>query len=220
MGKNAYPEKPWDHPDWYDLHDREWTAGSEREPEHYHEFIVALPPLDSEDHLLDIGAGTGKLSVLIANAYPRLGLITLAEPNDDKLQRARLRLKDALGSDRLKTLNTPFGKGQPISLSQPASIAIVGSVLMPILEDWSGTPESAMEWLRQTLAQVRDALRPGGWFYALETTARFWTPSGERSQNRRLTLLELQSEFERAGFQSVECVYRFRDRVIVRGSRE
>jgi len=28
---------PWDHPDWYDLHDTTWTARPEREPkpEHY-----------------------------------------------------------------------------------------------------------------------------------------------------------------------------------------
>ena len=30
-------EPPWEHPDWYDLHDTAWTAGSEREPEHYRE---------------------------------------------------------------------------------------------------------------------------------------------------------------------------------------
>jgi len=26
---------PWEHPDGYDLHDTAFTAGSEREPEHY-----------------------------------------------------------------------------------------------------------------------------------------------------------------------------------------
>jgi len=26
---------PWDHPDWYDLHDTTWTARPEREPERY-----------------------------------------------------------------------------------------------------------------------------------------------------------------------------------------
>src|SRR5437667_5668859 len=111
MRKDPYPEKPWDHPDWYDLHDREWTAGSEREPEHYHEFLIALPPLDAGDHLLDIGAGTGKLSALIAQSYPRLGLVTLIEPNADKIERAKTRLEEILGPDRIRTISALMGKG-------------------------------------------------------------------------------------------------------------
>ena len=35
--------EPWEHPDWYDLHDTTWTAGPEREPEHYRELVLALP---------------------------------------------------------------------------------------------------------------------------------------------------------------------------------
>ena len=46
---------PWEHPDWYDLHDTTWTAGPEREPEHYRETVSALPPLDKDDHLVDVG---------------------------------------------------------------------------------------------------------------------------------------------------------------------
>src|SRR5215510_8186507 len=72
---------PWDHPDWYDLHDTTWTAGPEREPEHYRELVIALPPVDAQDHLVDVGAGTGKLSGLIARGYPKLGRVTLIEPN-------------------------------------------------------------------------------------------------------------------------------------------
>ena len=35
-------DAPWEHPDWYDLHDTAWGAGSEREPEHYRELGLAL----------------------------------------------------------------------------------------------------------------------------------------------------------------------------------
>ncbi len=45
-------DQPWEHPDWYDLHDTAWSAGSEREPEHYRELMLALPPLDRDDHLI------------------------------------------------------------------------------------------------------------------------------------------------------------------------
>ena len=67
-------QQPWEHPDWYDLHDTTWTAGPEREPEHYRELVLALPPLDRDDHLIDAGAGTGKLACMIARSYPRLAL--------------------------------------------------------------------------------------------------------------------------------------------------
>jgi 16S rRNA G527 N7-methylase RsmG len=69
------------------LHDTAFTADSEREPEHYRELLLALPPLGETDHLADIGAGTGKLSHLIARGYPELGRVTLIEPNEVKLRR-------------------------------------------------------------------------------------------------------------------------------------
>ena len=89
-------EKPWEDPDWYDLHDTTWTAGPEREPEHYRECLLALPPLDRADHLIDAGAGTGKLAAVIAAGYPLLGNLTLIEPSATKLARARQRLAKLL----------------------------------------------------------------------------------------------------------------------------
>jgi len=218
MEGKAYPDKPWDHPDWYDLHDREWTAGQEREPEHYHEFLIALPPLDRDDHLVDIGAGTGKLAAIIAGAYSRLGLLTLVEPNEEKLLRAKAKCTDLLSEERVKVLSSKAGTGSSLSLARPATLAITGSVIMPLLEDWAGSPESALKWVRQTLRDILGLLAPGSWFYALETTARFWVGAATGGV-RRLTLLEFQAELNRAGLSSVECVYRFRDRVIVRGQR-
>jgi ubiquinone/menaquinone biosynthesis C-methylase UbiE len=70
----------WDHPDWYDGHDNTSIAGPDREPEHYREFVVTLPPVDAYDHVADVGAGTGKLSRLLAGAYPSVGRITLIAP--------------------------------------------------------------------------------------------------------------------------------------------
>jgi hypothetical protein len=72
-------DPPWEHPDWYDLHDTTWTAGPEREPEHYRELVLALPPLDAGDHLVDVGAGTDKLSRLVARGHPELGRVTLGD---------------------------------------------------------------------------------------------------------------------------------------------
>jgi len=126
-------EPPWEHPDWYDLHDTAFTAGSEREPEHYRELLLALPPLGESDHLVDIGAGTGKLSHLIARGYPELGRVTLIEPNEVKLRRARARLAEALPRARIDTLAMPAGQGK-LPPSRNARVAVFGSVLMPVLE--------------------------------------------------------------------------------------
>src|SRR2546428_9218914 len=125
-------ERPWEHPDWYDLHDTAFTAGSEREPEHYRELLLALPPLGETDHLAEIGAGTGKLSHLIARGYPELGRVTLVEPNEVKLRRARARLAEALPRARIDTLSLPAGHAG-LPPSSHASIPLYGRLLPPDL---------------------------------------------------------------------------------------
>ena len=53
MSETPWANAPWEHPDWYDIHDTTWTAGPERNPEHYRELVIALPPLDAGDHLVE-----------------------------------------------------------------------------------------------------------------------------------------------------------------------
>ena len=211
-------DAPWEHPDWYDLHDTTHTAGPEREPEHYRELVIALPPLDQEDHLVDIGAGTGKLVRLIVESYPRLGQITLIEPNAAKLERARERLSAALPDTEVTAIPRPLGEAAtlpPIG----ATLATIGSVLMPIMELRGGSLADGRAWLRQVLAEVHDLLCPGGWFYDLETLAAPWALGKDEDPVRRLHMLELQAEITRAGFEDVVCVYRFRDRVVLRARK-
>ena len=131
-------DNPWDHPDWYDLHDTACTAGSEREPEHYRELVIALPPIGAEDHVADVGAGTGKLSSLLADAYPDVGTVTLIEPNERKLERARGRLAKRLGAERVRGVRAVLGEGGELPAGE-ATLAIVGSVLMPVLVGRGGT---------------------------------------------------------------------------------
>jgi SAM-dependent methyltransferase len=209
-------EPPWEHPDWYDLHDTAFTAGSEREPEHYRELLLALPPLGETDHLADIGAGTGKLSHLIARGYPELGRVTLIEPNEVKLRRARARLAEALPRARIDTLAMPAGQGR-LPPARDARVAVIGSVLMPALEFGDMTHADGIAWVDRALREAVALLQPGGWLYDLETLAgTFATPTME-GKARRLFLLELIDSFQRAGLRDVECVYRFRDRAVVRG---
>jgi SAM-dependent methyltransferase len=208
-------DAPWEHPDWYDLHDTTWTAGPEREPEHYREAVIALPPLDREDHLVDLGAGTGKLAYLIARGYPQLGRLTLVEPNARKLERAEARLREALPAAEIVAVAGGLGEGRLLDV-RDATIATVGSVFMPIMELRGGTLGDGLRWLGVSLREIAGMLRPGAWLYALETLAVPWARGGPEDPVRRLTLPELSAEIARAGFDPIECAYRFRDRVTLR----
>jgi len=212
------PHPYWEHRDWYDVHDNTSIAGPDREPEHYREFVIALPPIGPDDSLVDVGAGTGKLSGLVAEAYPDLGRVTLIEPNESKLDRARSRLASRLGPERVRALRATLGEGAALPAGE-ATLAIVGSVLMPVLAGRGGTQRDGRAWVVRVLAEIRAALRPGGWLYDVETLAMPWDVGAEDGPVRRLTLLELVAALEAAGFEAVECVYRFRDRVVVRAQR-
>ena len=180
--------------------------------------MIALPPVDATDHVVDVGAGTGKLSLLLARAYPDVGLITLVEPNERKLERARARLAERIG-DRVAAVRATVGEGAPPPIGD-ATLAIVGSVLMPALLG-RGRLAEGLAWAHRALTEVRALLRPSGWLYDVETVAMPWDvgPGGADEPARRLTLLELTAAVEQAGYEGVECVYRFRDRVIVRARR-
>ena len=209
-------EHPWEHPDWYDLHDTTWTAGPEREPEHYRELVLALPPLDAQDHLVDVGAGTGKLSGLVARGYPRLGRVTLVEPNRDKLDRAQRRLSEILPGAAIQALPAGLGEGAALPRGT-ATVVVVGSVLMPVMELRGGTLRDGLTWLRASMEDLRAMVRPEGWLFDVETLAAPWARGSIDGPVRRLTMAELTEEFIRANFRNVECAYRFRDRVILKG---
>lgn len=208
-------EPPWEHPDWYDLHDTTWTAGPEREPEHYRELMLSLPPLGGDDHLLDIGAGTGKLSCLIGKSYPELGRVTLIEPNEAKLARAEARVAAALPRAAVRMVVGGLGTDE-VQVDPGVTVAVIGSVLMPVMELRGGTLRRGVEWLSQALLQVAGWIGPGGWLYALETLAAPWARGGLDEPVRRLDFVELHGRLHGAGFVAVECMYRFRDRVVLR----
>jgi SAM-dependent methyltransferase len=213
------PHPYWEHPDWYDVHDNQHVAGVEREPEHYREFLVALPPIGADDHVADVGAGTGKLSGLLADAYPDVGRVTLIEPNERKLERARGRLAKRLGEQRVRAVRAVLGEDNAALPAGEATLAIVGSVLMPVLVGRAGTLRDGRTWVVRALGEIRALLRPGGWLYDVETMAMPWDVGADEGPVRRLTLLELLSAVDAAGFESAECVYRFRDRVVLRAQR-
>ncbi|MFC1561788.1 class I SAM-dependent methyltransferase [candidate division KSB1 bacterium] len=211
-------QDPWEHPDWYDLHDKDCCAGPERESEHYRECIIALPPLDRDDHLIDLGAGTGKLALMIAQGYPKTGRITLIDPNAYKLERALEKLSPVFPSERVTVLNKPVGYGEALP-KEEATVVTVGSMLMPAMMMHGGTLADALGWLRNTLAEMLAILRPQGWLFDIETLAAPWEQGTLEDPARRLACQEFLEEYERAGFGSLECVYRFRDRIVLKAQK-
>jgi hypothetical protein len=212
----SFRDEPWEHPDWYDLHDTTWTAGPEREPEHYRELVISLPPLDYEDHLVDVGAGTGKIACAVGRAYPRLGRVSLVEPNEKKLERAVERVRETLPNAEIRAY--PIALGFDGTLPElEASVITVGSVFMPAMELWSGSLASALEWLRASLDHTSRALRRDGALFDVETLGPPWLRGNLDGPSRRLRMSELTEELFRK-FTAVECVYRFRDRVILKAA--
>jgi hypothetical protein len=213
---SSFREEPWEHPDWYDLHDTTWTAGPEREPEHYRELVIALPPLDYDDHLVDLGAGTGKIARAVGRAYPRLGRVSLVEPNEKKLERAVERVRETLPNAEIRAY--PIALGFDGTLPElDASAVTVGSVFMPVMDLWSGSLGSALDWLKATIEQTSRILRRDGSLFDVETLGPPWLRGNLDGPSRRLRMSELTEELFRH-FAAVECVYRFRDRVILRAS--
>ena len=214
----SYTRDPWEHPDWYDLHDSAYTAGSGRESEHYRELVMALPPLDRGDHVVDAGAGTGKLTLSIAQGYPRLGRITLIEPNRAKLERAEERVREAIPEATVGAVTVPLGEGEAAPVTG-ADLVVIGSVLMPTMVLRGGSLSEGLIWLHRFMEEVLTMVRPGGWIYDLETLAAPWERGGPTDPVRRLHARELDARLTEAGCEEVECMYRFRDRVVMRGRR-
>lgn len=213
---SSFRDEPWEHPDWYDLHDTTWTAGPEREPEHYRELVISLPPLDYEDHLVDVGAGTGKIACAVGRAYPRLGRVSLVEPNEKKLERAVERVREILPNAEIRAY--PIALGFDGTLPElDASLITLGSVFMPAMELWSGSLASALEWLRRSVEQIAKVLRRDGALFDVETLGPPWLRGNLDGPSRRLRMSELTEELLRR-FITVECVYRFRDRVILKAA--
>ena len=98
-----------------------------------------------------------------------------------------------------------------------ASVVTAGSVFMPVLELWSGSLASGLEWIRRAIEQIAGLMRRDGTFFDLETLAPPWLRGNLDGPSRRLRMSELSEEIFRK-FAAVECAYRFRDRVILKAS--
>ena len=94
---------------------------------------MALPLPDSEDHLVDVGAGTGKLARAIGRAYPRLGWVRLVEPNETTLERAVARVREVLPDAEVRGYPLAVGREDDLPKIE-ASLVTIGNVFMPMME--------------------------------------------------------------------------------------
>ena len=165
---------------------------------------------------MDLGAGTGKIARAVGRAYPRLGRVSLVEPNEKKLERAVERVRETLPNAEIRAYPIALGfDGRLPELD--ASAVTVGSVFMPVMDLWSGSLGSALDWLKATIEQTSRILRRDGSLFDVETLGPPWLRGNLDGPSRRLRMSELTEELFRR-FAAVECVYRFRDRVILRAS--
>lgn len=104
-------------------------------------------PLTDTDRVLDVGAGTGQLSLHLADA---VGDVVVTDASEGMVAQARHNIAAAGLSDRMEALQLDLTTDDILA---PSSFDGVWSMLafhhVPALED--------------LLACVRDALRPGGW---------------------------------------------------------
>ena len=174
---------------------------------------------DAPVRVLDLGAGTGLLSVFFAAAYPRATFV-LTDAAPEMLERARDRFARDLG--RFEFVESAHEDALP-----PGPFDLVVSALsIHHLDD---------EDKRKLFGRVRDALRAGGAFINAEqvlapTTAlhaRYhaqWMADSralgvteddlaaamERMTHDRCATLDDQLRWLReAGFRDVDCVYRY-----------
>lgn len=73
-----------------------------------------------------------------------------------------------------------------------------------------------MGWLRRSLAELYTLLHPERRLYLVETLAAPWARGRPEGPVCRLALPELTAELSQTGFGSIEVVYRFRDRAVIK----
>ena len=168
---------------------------------------------------MDVGCGTGKAATQIARAYPGLGRVSLVEPTVAKLERAEARVREALPRAVVQSLSAGVGDGIR-GLPSEATIVVATSVLMPTMEYRGGTFADGVDWVLDALSELHGMLAQGGLLYVLETLPPPWTVADVEGPVRRLAFGEFEAALEEAGFVDVECVYRFRDRVVFQASKD
>ncbi len=185
----------------------------------FYDAVIAQLPFDEQAplHVLDLGAGTGLLSLFVAKQFPNAHL-TLVDIADQMLEKARERFADE--PQRFAFVCADYAR---IALPGPFD-AVVSGLSIHHLED---------EQKRALFRSVHDSLAPGGAFINAdqvlgatpEIEQRYratWlrqvrgrvdeadlAAALERMKDDKMATLEAQLAWLReAGFASVDCWYK------------
>ena len=91
---------------------------------------------------------------------------------------------------------------------------------MPVLAMSGLTFDAGIAWVDRALVEAVGLLGQGGWVNAVENLADVLVLPSSGGPARRLLLPEPVERFSAAALLEIECVYRFCDRVILRGRRQ
>lgn len=174
--------------------------------------VEALP--ERIDRLLDLGTGDGRLISLVREAHPRARAVGL-DLSEPMLARAGARFGgDGSVELRAHDLSEPLPPGERFD-------AIVSGLAIHHLEDARK---------RETFAEIRELLRPGGVFANLdlvrsaspELHERFRKEIGRLEDDPADRLADLGAQLgwlRDTGFENVECHFKWLELALVAATR-
>lgn len=204
----------WDDPD----HARAYVAGGADLPHRAEGEAVLIESLPRQvQRVVDLGAGDGRLLAVVLAAIPGAAGIAL-DHNSAMLDLTRQRFA---GRDDLEIVDHDLDRPLPASLG-PAD-AVVSALVVHHFE---------RERRLGLAAEILTTLRPGGVFADLDLVRsaseslhdRFielvpWERSPEKAWDRHWSVAERMALLVEAGFEHVDCVWRWRELALVVGQR-
>ena len=212
------PQFPdWNNPHWYDNHHNACFKGHDKETEFYECAWEALPGLNHDNQLLEIGAGTGKFTEGILQLYPDLANITLIEPNKNRLELARKKLTALRPTNRITFLPKKLE-----TLDQPRKFDII--VCMHTMREALATlaltnRTDSMNWLRQNIEHIYGILTSNGTFLWGDEIGYVEEHNVRENHTSLLEAWEIIELLQHTGFRKTECIYRYRNLAIHRATK-
>lgn len=189
----------WRNPGWYDARALRAEDDQDNLPAMRAALVRALPPLRPEGKVLDLGAGTGALTLLLASVYPHLPY-TLLDGREAALQRAQEKLRAAAPNLRLTLLADSVDPSADVALPGGPYQLVTSSIALHDIappapfDDAEGGARHRLAHVA-LLRRVRAALEPGGHFIYGDAMR-----AGFRVAEHLATLTA-------AGFAEVDCAY-------------
>ncbi len=188
----------WSHGRWYDLHlERRMPLVVPM----LEELLAALPPLDPESAVCDLGCGTGNAAYTVLSAYP-LTRMTLVDEDAALLSIAAEKIQDFTRDVNLIEASVR-ADGEPVP-GGPYSVVVASLSLHAIVGSNVEVPEAESRY-ELLFRGIREGTLPGGHVIVADHVGT-------------LGLYRQMKAMERAGFTDVDCAWR-QDDFFVAGGR-